>query len=337
MKIKVGVLVVLAIASVLVSILIGSVAIPFETVLKVVYNNVISNVYEVESVMNTLVWEIRIPRILTAFFVGGALAMSGAVMQSLLGNPLASTYTLGVSSGASLGVAIVIVLGLSFGVAYSVVVSFFGFLFAFLTMIIVLFVTKAIDKAMSNYTILLVGFIVSIFLNSIVTSIGAIFKDDYQKIINFQMGSFAGKSYMELGIIVIVTIVGIVLLYRMSTELDVLSFGEEQAKTLGINVKRTKTLLIVITTVLTGVAVSIAGAIGFVDLISPHIVRRVYGVSSKVLVSLSFLVGGTMMVVADTIARTIISPSELAVGVVTSLVGAPFFVIIFFVSKKKVQ
>ncbi len=277
----------------------------------------------------SIFWNIRVPRALVAFLVGGALAVSGAVMQSLLQNPLASSYTMGVSSGSALGAAIIIISGIQSFVLRSFLLPTAGFVCALLTVIFVLVLSNKIDRNIHSYTIILIGMVVSLFVSAMLTLLSSLFPDHSQQIYFWMMGSFSARKWSHVAIIAPVCLLMTVAIWTQSHELDIMTFGDEQAMSLGVNTRFKKTLLIILTALLTGVSVAFTGTIGFIDLVAPHVVRKIFGAKHKVMIPMSFLYGGAFMSVADLIARTIISPRELPVGAVTALLGAPFFVVLF--------
>lgn len=281
-----------------------------------------------------IIWNIRLPRVLLAFTVGGALAASGAVVQSVLKNPLASPYTLGVSSGASLGVGLLVVSGISIPFLGNFSLPIVGFICSLLTMIIVLIFASKVDKELSNNTIILTGMVFSLFFNAALTTITALFTDKIEAITMWQMGSFSmrGWSYLNAGIPFF--IVGMIGIMAFVKEMDVLTFGEEQAKSIGVEAEKVKKYLFLFVAILTGAAVAISGTIGFVDLIAPHVVRKIFGSKHSYVIPMSFVFGGVLMVIADLISRTIIVPSELPVGAVTAIIGAPFFAYLYFKKSK---
>ena len=183
---------------------------------------------------------------------------------------------------------------------------------------------------MNNQTIILVSMVLSLFVNAILTTITAFSGDHLQQLVFWQMGSFASKEWSQVLIVLPIVLISILYLMRKSIELDLLTFGDEQATSSGVDIRKTKFILIVIATLLTGVSVAFCGTIGFVDLIAPHVVRKLYGASHRLVIPLSALFGGAFMLIADTISRTILSPRQLPVGAVTALIGAPFFAYVFF-------
>lgn len=282
----------------------------------------------------SIIWIIRLPRVLLAFMVGGCLAVSGAVVQSVLKNELASPYTLGVSSGASLGAGLVIVLGISIPFLGGFTLPIVGFLFGLSTVYLVIVFSAKIDKTMSNNTIILAGMVFSLFVNALLTTMTALFSEDIKSITLWQMGSFSMKGWSYVQALIPFLIIGMIGVLKYSREMDILTFGEEQAKAVGVDTTKIKKRLFIFSTTLTGAAVSLSGTIGFVDLIAPHIVRRIFGSKHSYVIPMSFIFGGCLMVITDLISRTIISPAELPVGAITALIGAPFFAYVYFNSKK---
>jgi iron complex transport system permease protein len=283
----------------------------------------------------SIVWFLRLPRVLLAFLVGGSLAISGAVCQSVLRNPLATPYILGVSSGASLGAGIIIITGITIPFIGGFSLPLTGFVFGLGTVFFVVFFSSRIDKSMSSNTIILCGIVFSLFLNAILTTLSAVFSDDLRRIALWQMGSFAMRGWEYTGLLLPFLIIGLAGIFFYTKEMDILSFGDEQAKSAGVEAGALRKKLLALCAVLTGAAVALSGVIGFVDLIAPHAARRIIGSRHSRLIPMSFLLGGSLMVVTDLVARTVISPSELPVGAITALIGAPFFAWVYFKRKKK--
>ena len=279
-----------------------------------------------------IIWVVRFPRVLLAFMIGAALSVSGAVMQSILKNPLASPYTLGVSSGASLGVGIYIILGVSIPFIGNLALPFIGFLSGLLTVIMVILFA---NRGMSNNTIILSGMVFSLFASAMLTTISALNTHKIEAITMWQMGSFnmRGWSYLLVGLPFF--IVGVSIVLRYSREMDILTFGEDGAKAIGVETEKVKKHLLFSTAVLTGSAVALSGTIGFIDLIVPHLVRKIFGSNHKVVIPMCILLGGSFMVLTDLVARTIISPSELPVGAITAIIGAPFFGYLYFSKRSR--
>lgn len=277
-----------------------------------------------------ILWKLRMPRALLAFLVGAGLSASGAVMQSVLKNPLASSYTLGVSSGASLGAALVIFLGISLPGLSLFTLPVMGFVFGLGTILLAMAVASRLDGRMENNTVILIGIVFSLFTNAVTMLMSALAKEQMQQLIFWQMGSFSMKDWSAVLILAPITMTGIVLMVRCHRELDMMTFGEEQAQSMGVPLKRMKWFMLILTAALTGSAVAFAGIIGFVDLIAPHVARKLFGSSHRRMVPMAAMIGGLFMVLCDLLARTVLSPQELPVGVVTALIGGPFFAYVYF-------
>ena len=284
----------------------------------------------IEPMTVSIFWNIRVPRALVSFFVGGALAVSGAVMQSLLQNPLASSYTMGVSSGSAVGAALIIISGIQTFALRSILLPLTGFIFALLTVFFVILFSSRIDRNIHSYTIILIGMVISLFVSAMLTLIAALFPDHSQQIYFWMMGSFSARNWSHVLIIIPVSIIVTFIIMLFSRELDIMTFGDDQAMSIGVNTRHKKILLIMLTALLTGVSVAFTGTIVFIDLVAPHAVRRIFGARHKAVIPMSFLFGGAFMSVMDLIARTLLSPREIPVGAVTALLGAPFFIILFF-------
>ena len=284
----------------------------------------------IPAITASILWSLRMPRAIMAFLVGASLAASGAAMQSVLRNPLASSYTLGVSSGASLAVAAVILSGFTLPLLQGYTLALSGFLGGLATVFLAMGLAGRFDRNLENTTVILIGMVLSLFVNAVLTLLTAFSGEHLQQLIFWQMGSFAGLGWANCGLVAVVTLLGTLALTRFGRELDLMTFGEEQALSAGVELKKVKLLVIALCALLTGSAVAFAGVIGFIDLIAPHVVRRLFGSNHRLVIPMSALFGGGFMVIADLISRTIVSPAEMPVGAVTALVGAPFFAWVYF-------
>lgn len=284
---------------------------------------------------SSMVLDMRLPRVLLAFLTGAALAVGGCVMQSVLQNPLASPFGLGVSSGAGMGAAIVIVLGLTSGALGTFLLPAVSLLFALGTVFLAVFVATRLDRNMSNVTIILVGMVLSLFCNAIMSMLAASSPTYSQRIQLWQLGSFSMREWSAVFVLAPFVVLGLLLFMGYARELDVMTFGEEQSRSIGVNLVRTKRVLMAAVAALTGAAVAFVGVIGFVDLIAPHIVRRFFGAAHRRVIPASALFGGTFLVLCDLAARTLDPPHEIPIGSITALLGAPFFLYIFFVGRRR--
>jgi iron complex transport system permease protein len=278
----------------------------------------------------TIVWTLRFPRALIAFLTGGALAMSGAVFQSVLKNQLASPYILGVSSGASLGAAFIMISGFSLPLFGGFTLPAAGFITGLITVFLVIEFSSRIDSSMSNNSVILFGMVISLFVNAILITLTSLFREELRNLIIWQMGSFSLRGWAHVQMFLPFFIAGTAGIIRYISEMDILTFGEEEALSMGVEITSVRKWLFLFAAILTGAAVALCGAIGFVDLIAPHAARRIIGAKHRLVIPVSFILGGSLMTAADIIARTVASPSELPVGAVTALIGAPFFIWVYF-------
>lgn len=333
---KLSLLLALSIVSIGLGVAVGSVGIEPADLLAVLGHKLFgaSLPEEIPAVTVSILWTIRFPRAVMAFLVGAALAASGTVMQSVLRNPLASSYTLGVSSGASLFASVIIVTGFTIPFVGQYTLPLFGFIGGLGTVFLAMALAMRFDRNLENQTIILVGMVLSLFVNALLTLVTALADDHLSRLVYWQMGSFSGQSWQNCSLVVTILLVGLLVLMRYSREMDLMTFGEEQALSAGVDLRKVKFILIAVSALLTGTAVSLAGVIGFVDLIAPHVVRRFFGSKHKLVVPTSALFGGMFMVLADMVGRTAMAPQELPVGAVTALIGAPFFAYIYFRRRK---
>ncbi len=290
---------------------------------------------EIKTAEVSIIWVLRVPRVFLALLVGASLAVSGSSTQSVLKNPLASPYTLGVSTGASFGAVLVIITGFHSSILGYFTLATAGFIFGLITIFIILAFTKKVDNAMSNQTIILVGMVFSLFVNAVIAMVAALATRELQQIVLWQMGSFSLRGWKYVYAIIPFFIIGFLGTMMYTRELDALSFGEEQAMTIGVDVIKVKKRLIVFSAILAGSAVAVSGVIGFVGLVAPHIVRKIFGPKHSILIPMSAVFGGMFMVLMDLVARTVIAPVEIPVGAITALIGAPFFAFIFFSRRKQ--
>jgi len=286
-----------------------------------------------DSLEYTVLAKIRIPRLILAISVGGALSLSGAILQGIYRNPLVEPYTLGISGGAALGIAVAIVFGIH-TISY-LVLPVFGFIGAIVTLFLVWFLSIR-KGGLSINSMLLIGVMVSfvassamMFLMSITTT------DNIQSIVFWVMGSLDESNLLLIRIAFYTAVSGLILTYFFAQPLNALRLGEVKAKHLGINTNITIKLLFFVASLLTGVAVSVAGVIGFVGLVIPHLVRLIIGNDYRIIIISSFLGGAIFMIFSDTLARTIISPNELPIGVITGFIGGLVFIAVLSRSKSK--
>ncbi|VDG98239.1 Probable ABC transporter permease protein HI_1471 [Lysinibacillus sphaericus] len=287
-----------------------------------------------DTTATNILWKIRMPRVILAGLVGASLAIAGAAFQGLLKNPLADPYTLGVSSGASVGAVMTLFFSISIPFLGLYTLPVFSMVGAAITMFVVLGFAKLVDRGLNMETIILTGIIFGSFLGSVLSLMIALTGEELRQIISWLLGSVSMKGWNYINMILPFTIIGSFLLWMNRRELNAMLFGEDRAKHLGVDVKRRKLVILIGGSILTGAAVSVSGTIGFVGLVVPHMTRLLWGSDHRHLLTLSFMNGATLLIICDLIARTIISPTELPVGVITAFIGAPVFAFIFYRQRK---
>ncbi len=271
--------------------------------------------------------QVRLPRTLVAGLMGACLSLAGGAMQGLLRNPLADGSTLGVSSGAALGAVLAIGFGLSLGGVSAVTPM--AILFAFLSLLLILSLAFRLDYSLSTNTIILLGVIFSMFAGSLISLMVTFAGEKVKTIVFWTMGSLASSSYSQALILALALLACGGLLLAKARELNAFAIGEDNARNLGIEVRRVKLVVLVSVSVLIGVAVSIGGTIAFVGLVIPHMVRLVLGPNHRRLLPTCLFAGSAFLMLADLLSRTLLSPRELPIGVITSLIGSVIFVYIF--------
>ncbi|EGK08892.1 FecCD family ABC transporter permease [Kroppenstedtia eburnea] len=277
----------------------------------------------VDPATEAIIWQIRLPRVILAAVVGMALAGAGVVFQGLLRNPLADPYILGVSSGAALGAAIAIFTGAGAAWLGGWTVPVWAFLLAAVALFLVLGLA---GRGLNRSTLILSGVVIQAFFGAMLTFlIGISSAEELQRIQFWIMGSVAAREWHHIYVVLPFLIPGLTLIWLMARQLNLFSLGERSAAHLGVPVRRIRMVLLLSATLMTAAAVAVSGTIGFVGLIIPHIMRRIVGPDHRVLIPAAVLAGGLFLVGADTVARTVMEPRELPIGVVTALVGAPFF------------
>jgi len=312
---------------------IGSVSLPLKETLTVIWN-AIFHLPMPEGISVPIILSVRLPRVLCVALTGAALSLCGGAMQGLLKNPLADGSTLGVSSGASLGAVIAIAFGVTLpGIPFAGTMIM-AMVFAFLSLLIILSLAYKIDFSMSTNTIILIGVIYSMFVSSILSLIISFASDHVKQITFWTMGSLLGTSLNNALVLLgaLVLFGGVIL--RYSRELNAFAVSEDNARHIGVPVRRVKLILLIAVSALIGVCVSIGGTIGFVGLVTPHMVRMIVGPDHKRLLPASLFGGAVFLMLADLIARILLNPIELPIGVVTSFVGAFLFIVIFYRSKR---
>ncbi|ASC93594.1 MULTISPECIES: FecCD family ABC transporter permease [Sulfurospirillum] len=297
----------------------GYIDIPFFDVCKIMIGSK-------ENVIGSTEWfvvhDIRLPRILTAILTGVALSLSGLVFQGVLLNPLADPYTLGISSGASFGAALALLLGLS-----GVMIQGSAFFFAIISLGIVLRLAT-FEGRIIPVSLILSGVIIGAFFSAGLSFSKYLAGDEIASIFFWLLGSFQGKTWMEVMILLAVVSFGSMVIYFYAEEINILSLGEKNASSMGVDTHRVRLILLVVASLMSSVTVSICGIIGFVGLIIPHMMRFLVGTDNKKLIIVCSLWGGILLSMADNVSRALL-PHEVPIGILTALLGAPFFAIVF--------
>jgi iron complex transport system permease protein len=325
-----SILFIVLISAIIIGVSIGSVGIPIKEVLYIFWNKLTGSAVPIEITENNknIILSIRLPRVVLAGLVGASLAITGAAFQGLLRNPLADPYTLGISSGASVGAVMTIFFNISLPFIGTFTLPLLSIVCAFLTMMIVLFFARLLDRSLRVETIILTGIIFSSFLGALISLMIALTGEELRQIIGWLLGSVSMRGWNYVMIILPFFIVGSLLLMINANELNVMSFGEEHAQHIGVSVQQKKMMIMVAGSILTGAAVAVSGTIGFVGLVIPHFIRLLIGPNHVHLLPASILVGSSFLIIADLFSRTVISPAELPIGVITALIGAPVFALI---------
>ena len=280
---------------------------------------------------------VRLPRIILACLVGAALASAGVVFQALLRNPLADPYILGISSGAGLGAMIAVISGLNWTLWGRSPIAVFAFAGALGTVWLVWFIGRLTGKFHVT-GLLLAGVVVNAFFSAVIMFLTSIAKGEHvYTTIFWLMGNMTEEDFLVLWIGAGCVVGGMLALFYISPQLNALSFGDDDARSMGVNIAGTRTIAFGIAAGITAIAVSLSGLIGFVGLIVPHAVRLLFGPDHRQLLPLSGIVGATFLIIADTLARIVVAPAQLPVGIVTAIVGGPFFLILLVKYSKKVS
>lgn len=292
----------------------------------VFFGSVPLNPFDLSSSALFIIWQLRLPRVLLAALAGAMLSVSGALLQSSLRNPLCDPYILGVSAGGGLGAALAIISGMPI-----FLVSVFAFIGALLAVLAVYQLSK-VSGEVKPQTLILAGVAVSSFLGALLMYF-IVYSDKLQSVYFWMLGSFSGANYDQVKLAAVCAAFGIIFSWLFSNHLNVLSFKDEEALSLGVNVDAARIIFLAVSSLMAGVSVSMCGMIGFVGLIIPHVIRLLIGSNNTYLVPLSALLGAVYLVAADLISRTVLIPAEIPVGIITALIGSPFF--IYLLRKKR--
>ncbi|MDK0980840.1 FecCD family ABC transporter permease [Clostridium perfringens] len=322
-------LILLFISSIILGISFGAVDIPPYDVYRVflykVFGIKIGNLDEIlNSTLFDIIWGVRMPRVLLEAFAGMALAMVGVIMQATIQNPLGDPYILGLSSGASLGATFSILIGFS-GVLSSFGAPLGAFLGALIASVFVYFLAK-IGGRITPFKMILAGMVISSICSSLTSLIIFLSKDNEGiRTVNFwMMGSLAGAEWSNIVLPIVISVIPLIYFFTQYRNLNLMVLGDETSITLGLNIEKHRKIYMILSSLITGVIVSVCGTIGFVGIMIPHIVRLIFGTDHKTLLPFSALVGAIFLIWADVIARCAITNMELPIGIITSVIGAPF-------------
>jgi iron complex transport system permease protein len=311
--------------------------ISFTTIIRILAKNlpVIGDSFNIEDIpsqLETIIIQIRLPRIISGALVGAALAAAGVAYQGIFRNPMADPYVIGASSGAGLGAAVAIVLGVGYSVLGVNTLPVFAFFGSLMTVILVYSISRVGTKV-PVMNLLLSGISVSIFLSAFITLLKVIAGERLHALTFWLMGGFSYSVWNDVWTIFPLIFFGTFVIYMYARDLNILVLGEEGAQHLGVEVERVKIVLLIAGALVTASAVSVSGLIGFIGLIIPHLTRILIGPDHRILLPTSTILGSSFLVMCDAIARIIAYPAELPVGVITALAGGPFF--IYLLRKKR--
>ncbi|MCX7903336.1 MAG: iron ABC transporter permease [Caloramator sp.] len=318
----------------IIALIVGTTYIPPIEIIKTILGRYLNNIKD-SSTNALIIFDIRLPRIFLASLVGAILAFVGSIYQSLFKNPMADPFILGTSSGAALGASIAIVIGINeliFGLSGVALFAFFG---AILSTLIV-YRIGSIGNKILNVNLLLTGVAVSFLLSSVISFIMFLNRNQVERIVFWTLGSVAAAKWEDVLFLTFILGIIFVIIFIRYKELNLISVGEDTAKSLGVDVQRVKKTMLILTSLLVACAVSVSGIIGFVGLVMPHIVRFFVGPDMKKCIPFNLIWGATFMVICDALARTILSPAEIPIGVITSLFGGPYFIHLLIKQKRKV-
>lgn len=319
-----------------VAIVTGEYDIGFFESYRILFDHIMGNIGtdRVSMIKDFIVWDLRLPAIIVAILAGIGLATSGAAMQSTLRNPLADPYTTGISSGAAFGATIAIVYfgGVATGNATTVAFAFF-----FSLIPTALIVSLSVTKKVSPVSMIMAGIAVMYIFNAITTMI-KLWADpnDLEAIYIWSVGSFSMIRWDDLPMMAAVSLTGSLAIFLVSNKLNILASGDECAKSMGIDASKMRIICLIIVSLVTASIVSFTGIIGFVGLVAPHVVRLFIGSDNKFLIPASAAFGAALLLVSDLVGRTIIAPSVIQVGVITSFIGGPLFLYLVIRQKKEV-
>jgi iron complex transport system permease protein len=292
-------------------------------------------VYDIDRSAVTILLNLRLPRILLALVAGAGLAVAGAAFQGIFKNPMAEPYVLGISSGTALGAALAMAMGLEANLMGFGLITFSAFVAGLITAMTVYRIAR-IGRKTPTVTLLLSGIAVNFFLTASISLIMTFKREQIERIVMWTMGSVAAANWTEVLMVSPLVLLATGVLSIYSRDLNLVLLGDETAQSLGVEVEKVKRAILGVSTLLVAAIVSVSGIIGFVGLIVPHMVRILCGPDHRAVIPFSALGGAALLIGCDTLARTLVPPSEIPVGIITSLFGVPFFLYLLVKGKKKV-
>lgn len=293
------------------------------------------DISEISTTYEVIIWKVRMPRALLSALVGGALAIVGTAFQGVFRNSLADPHILGVSSGAALGATIAMLAGISINFMGLGTIGVFAFIGALTTVFFVYQIAR-IGGELSTINMLLTGTAMSTMLSAVISLLMTFNKEQIDKVYMWTMGSFSAANWDKVKFLGISTLIALVVLVAYSGKLNILMLGEDDAKCIGLDTIKIRRVIIFVASLLVAAAVSVSGVIGFVGLIIPHSIRMISGADNRKLLPYAFFVGAIFLTICDTLARTISAPTEIPVGIITSVCGAPYFIGLLITRRKKV-
>jgi iron complex transport system permease protein len=317
----------------------GVARISFWEIIKIIFNRIPllsrgTPPDQTDQTAQIIIISLRLPRILLAGLLGAGLAVAGVVFQGIFKNPMADPYVLGISSGAALGASCAMVLGLEtawVGFGWLTIAAFGGGL---LTVVLVYRIAQSGGKV-RDVTLLLAGVALNFLLTAVISLIMTFRREQLERIVMWTMGSVATANWREVGLVLPVVLLSLAAISLFARDLNVLLTGDDSAQSLGIEVAKMKKTLLVVSTLLVAALVAVSGVIGFVGLIVPHMIRLLFGPDHRIVIPFAALWGAFLLIGCDTLARTVVQPSEIPLGVITAIFGVPFFLYLIVVAKRK--
>lgn len=285
----------------------------------------------VNSLEYKIIWNLRVPRAVMAIIIGMLLGSSGAITQTLFRNPMADPYIIGISASGTFGAVIAFLLGLS-----EVYFGIFGSIFSFITSLLIFKLSNSKRGSLDLSTLLIIGIAISALLRAVISLVMYLVGEDSFRVVLWTMGYLGGADWKKIAILLIPLLFSLIYFYVNRYNLDIILLSDEEAHSLGIDIKKFKYKVLMISTFMVGFSVAFTGMIGFVGLIIPHLVRIIFGSSNIRLVPLSMLYGGLFLLFCDTISRGVLTTMEIPIGIVTAIFGAPFFIYLAFKNRRGV-